>query len=154
MPLKQNYGVDPSCLNLQFRLLVLWRVLFWHTIGLLLLFEYCSNATTFLSTTADHVCLLMTKVHSSSNCFFQLYNGACHENHIISNKFLEHAIEFLVLQSTPQSGDVNPIEYKYDLVEWWIYVMNMQPTNQQQLWWYLTNMYQDLCGMFLRPWLN
>ncbi len=52
---------------------------------------------------------------------------------IISDWFLEHDNEFTLLKWTPQSPDLNPIEHLWDVVEREIYIMDVQPTNLQQL---------------------
>ncbi len=52
---------------------------------------------------------------------------------IISDWFLEHDNEFTLLKWPPQSPDLNPIEYLWDVVEREILIMDVQPTNLQQL---------------------
>ncbi len=41
--------------------------------------------------------------------------------------------EFTLLKWPPQSPDLNPIEHLWDVVEWEIRIMDVQPTNLQQL---------------------
>ncbi len=52
---------------------------------------------------------------------------------IISDWFLEHDNEFTLLKWPPQSPDLNPIEHIWDVVEREIHIMDVQPTNLQQL---------------------
>ncbi len=56
-----------------------------------------------------------------------------HKAQIISDWFLEHDKEFTLLKWTPQSPDLNPIEQLWDVVEREIHIMDVQPTNVQQL---------------------
>ncbi len=48
-------------------------------------------------------------------------------------RFLEHDNEFTLLNWPPQSPDLNPIEHLWDVVEREIRIMDVQPTNLQQL---------------------
>ena len=76
----------------------------------------------------------MTTVYSSSDGYFQQDIASYHKTHIISNWFLEHDDnESTVLQRPPQSPDLNPIKHLWDVVEREIRIIDVQPTNLQQL---------------------
>ncbi len=47
--------------------------------------------------------------------------------------FLNMTNEFTLLKWAPQSPDLNPIEHLWDVVEREIHIMDVQPTNLQQL---------------------
>ncbi len=57
----------------------------------------------------------------------------CHKAQIISDWFLEHDNEFTLLKWPPQSLDLNTKEHLCDVVEREIRIMDVQPTNLQQL---------------------
>ncbi len=75
----------------------------------------------------------MTTVYTSSDGYFQQDNALCYKAQIISDWFLEHDNEFTLLQWPPQSPDLNPIKQLWDVVEREICIMDVQPTNLQQL---------------------
>ncbi len=101
--------------------------------GPLVPIKHLLNATAFLSIVADYVHPFMTTVYSSSDGYFQQDNTPCNKAQIISDWFLEHDNEFTLLKLPPQSPDLNPIEHLWDVVEREIHIMDMQPTNLQQL---------------------
>ncbi len=94
--------------------------------------EHCLNATAYLSI-VDHVHPFMTTVYPSSDGYIQQDNAPCHKAQIISDWFLEHDNAFTLLKWPPQSPDINPIEHLWDVVEREIHIMDVQPTNLQQL---------------------
>ncbi len=65
--------------------------------------------------------------------YFQQDNAPCHKAQIISDWFLEHDTEFTLLKWPPRSSDLNPVEHLWDVVEREIHIMDVQPTNLQQL---------------------
>ncbi len=82
----------------------------------------------------DHVHPFMTTVYPSSDATSgRIMHQRCHKAQIISDWFLEHDNEFTLLKWPPQSPDLNPIEHLCDVVEREIRIMDVQPTNLQQL---------------------
>ncbi len=75
----------------------------------------------------------MTTVYPSSDSYFQQDNAPCHKAQIISDWFLEHDNELTLLKWPPRSSDCNPIEHLWDVVEREIRIMDVNPTNLQQL---------------------
>ncbi len=134
---KEHESMDPSCLVSMVQAdgggVMVWGIFSWHTLGPLVPTEHRLNTTVYLSIVADHVHPFMTTVYSSSDVYFQQDNAPCHKAQIISDWFLEHDNEFTLLKWPPQSPDLNPIEQLWDVVEREIRIMNVQPTNLQQL---------------------
>ncbi len=128
---------DPSCLVSTVQAggggVMCGGIFSWHTLGPLVPIEHRLNSTAYLSIVADHVHPFMTTVYPSSDDYFQQDNAPRHKAQIISDWFLEHDNEFTLLKWSPQSPDLNPIEHLWDVVEREIHIMDVQPTNLQQL---------------------
>ncbi len=134
---KVNESMDPSCLVSTVQAGgggVMVRGMFsWHTLGPFVPIEHRLNVTAYLSIVADHVHPFKTTVYPSSDDYFQQDNAPCHKAQIISDWSLEHDNEFTLLKWPPQSPDLNPVEHLWDAVEREIHIMDVQPTNLQQL---------------------
>ncbi len=113
--------------------IMVWGIFSWHTLGPLVPIEHCLNITAYLSIVANHLHPFMSTVYPSSDGYFQKDNAPCHKAQLISDWFLEHENEFTLLKWPPQSPDLNPTEKLWDVVEREIRIMNVQPTNLQQL---------------------
>ncbi len=135
--LKEHESMDPSCLVSMVQAagggVMVWGIFSWDTLGPLVPIEHRLNVTAYLSIVADHVHTFMTTVCPSSDGYFQQDNAPCHKAQIISDMFLEHDNEFTLLKWPPQSPNLNPIEHFWDVVEREICIIDVQPTNLQQL---------------------
>ncbi len=60
--------------------------------------EHRLNATDYLSIVADHIHPFITTVYPSSDGYFQQDNASCHKAQIISDSFLEHDNELILLK--------------------------------------------------------
>ncbi len=129
--------MDPSCLVSTVQAggggVMVWGIISWHTLGPFVPIEHRLNATAYLSMFADHVHLFMSTVYPSSDGYFQQDNALCQKAQIISDWFLEHDKEFILLKWPPQLPDLDPIEHLWDVVEREIPIMDVQPTSLQQL---------------------
>ncbi len=133
---KEHESMDPSCLVSTVQaggggvmvwgiLLALfgplstnWTLFKWHSLP-----EYCCWPCPSLWLHCTH--LLMA---NSSRIMHHVTKAQ-----IISDWFLEHDNEFILLKWPPQSPDLNPIEHLWDVVEQEIHIMDVQLTNLQQL---------------------
>ncbi len=136
--LKVHESMDPSCLVSTVQAggvggVMVWGIFSWHTLGPLVPIEHRLYSTAYLSIVADHVHPIITTVYPSSDGYFQQDNAPCHKAQIISDRFLEHDNEFTLIKRPPQSLDLNPIEHLWDVVDREIHIMDVQPTNLQQL---------------------
>ncbi|KAI5609647.1 hypothetical protein C0J50_5858, partial [Silurus asotus] len=126
---QQHESMDPSCLLSPVQAggggVMVWGIFSWHTLGALVPIEHCVNATAYMSIVVDHVHPFMSTVYPSSDGYFQQDNAPYW--------FLEHDNEFTVLKWHPQSPDLNPTEHLWNVEEREIHIMDVQPTNLQQL---------------------
>ncbi len=95
--------------------------------------ENCLNPTAYQSSVADHVHPFMSAVYPFSDGYFQQDNTPCHKAQISSDWLLNMTMSWLYQNWPPHSPVRNPIEHLWDVVEQEICIMDVQPTNPQQL---------------------
>ncbi len=126
---KEHERMNPSCLVSTFQAdgggVTVWWIFSWHTLYQMSIIETPQPPWVLLLIMS--ISLWLQWLH------FQQDKAPCHKAQIISDWFLEHENEFTLLKWPPQSPDLNPIEHLQDVVEREIHIMDVQPTNLQQL---------------------
>ncbi len=94
--------------------------------------EHHLNATAYLSIVADHVHPFMTTVYPSSDATSSRITHHVTKLKSSQTGFLNMTMCSLYSNGL-QSPNLNPIEHLWDVVEREIHIMDVQPTNLQQL---------------------
>ncbi len=111
---------------------MVWGIFSWYTLNPLVPIEHRLNATACLRIVAVmSIPLWLQFIHHLMATSSRIMHHVTAQ--IISDWFLEHDNEFTLLKWPPQSPDLNPIEHLCDVVEREIHIMDVQPTNLQQL---------------------
>ncbi len=111
---------------------MVWGIFSWHTLGLLVPIDHRLNATAYLSIVADHVHPFMTTVYPSSDDYFQQDNAPSQSsNHLRLVSWTWQWVHFTQMASTVTRSQ--SIEHLWDVVEREIHIMDVQPTNLQEL---------------------
>ncbi|GFS84758.1 transposable element Tcb2 transposase [Trichonephila clavipes] len=113
------------------------------TLGLVVVVEQTMNATGYLKMIAGQLHPYMASVFPAGNGMFQLDNAPCQKSKIVLEWFQEHDAEFQLMSWPPNSSDINPIEYIWD-------VMGRQLRVQRPP---IRNI-SDLCDRCLNIWYN
>ncbi len=129
--------MDPSCLVSTVQAgggVMVWGTFSWHTLGPLVPIEHRLNATAYLSIVADHVHPFMTTVYLSSDA-----TSSRIMHHVTKLKSSQTGFLNMTMSSLYSNGlhshqiSIQLIEHLWDVVEREIRIMDMQPTNLQQL---------------------
>ncbi len=94
--------------------------------------EHHLNATAYLSIVTMSIALRLQCTHLLRATSSRIMH---HVTKLKSSQtgFLKHDNELTLLKWHPQSPDLNPIEHFWDVVEREIHIMDVHPTNLQQL---------------------
>ncbi|GFX37116.1 transposable element Tcb2 transposase [Trichonephila clavipes] len=123
--------------------IMLWGMFSWVTLGPVVVVEQTMNATGYLKIIADQLHPYMAYVFPAGNGMFQMDNAPCQKSEIVLEWFQENDAEFQLMSWPPNSSDINPIEYIWD-------VMGRQLRVQRPP---IRNM-TDLCDRCLNIWYN
>ncbi|GFT20531.1 transposase domain containing protein [Trichonephila clavipes] len=115
----------------------------WATLGPVAVVEQTMNATGYLKMIVDQLHPYMDYVFPAGNGMFQLDNAPCQKSKIVLEWSQEHDAEFRLMSWPPNSSDINPIEYIWD-------VMGRQLRVQRPP---IRNI-SDLCDRCLNIWYN
>ncbi|GFW36167.1 transposase domain containing protein [Trichonephila clavipes] len=89
----------------------------WATLGPVVVVEQTMNATGYLKMIANQLRSYMAYVFPAGNGMFQLDNAPCQKSKIVLEWFQEHNAGFQLMLCSPNSSDINPIEYIWDVME-------------------------------------
>ena len=92
---QQHESMDPTCRVSTVQdggcSVMVWAMIYWHTLGLLIPIDQHFNATVYL-----RIFPFISTMHPSSNGYFQHGNALCHKAKVILNWFQEHDTKFNV----------------------------------------------------------
>ncbi|KAK3519432.1 hypothetical protein QTP70_027864, partial [Hemibagrus guttatus] len=96
---------------------MLWAMFCWETLGPAIHVDVTLTRNTYLSIAADHVHPFMEMVFPDGCGLFQQDNEPFHKPKMVQEWFDEHNNQFKVLTWPPNSPDLSPIEYLWDVLD-------------------------------------
>ncbi|KAI5624640.1 hypothetical protein C0J50_15786, partial [Silurus asotus] len=135
---KRKEAQNPSCLRFSVKFaqsVVVWGVMSSAGVGPLCFIKSKVSTAIYQEVLERFMLPSADQLYGDADFNFQQELPPAHtaKTRIISDWFLEHDNEFTVLKWPLQSPDLNPIEDLWDVVEREIRIMDVQPTNLQQL---------------------
>ncbi|KAK3530022.1 hypothetical protein QTP86_009926 [Hemibagrus guttatus] len=112
----------------------------WETLGPAVHVDVTVTRSTYLSIVADRVHPFMETLFPDGCGLFQQDNAPCYKAEMVQEWFDDHNNQFEVL--TPNSPDLNSIQYLWDVLDKQVPSMEARPHNLQDLkdllltsWW-------------------
>ncbi|GFV82147.1 transposable element Tcb2 transposase [Trichonephila clavipes] len=84
------------------------------------------------------------KAHEAINPSFQQDNCTSHKSRLATGLLDEHSSDFSVLNWSPRSPGINPIEHLWDVLKQGLKGPHTVPTNLTELWIALANIWQGI----------
>ncbi|KAK3522147.1 hypothetical protein QTP70_026962 [Hemibagrus guttatus] len=96
---------------------MLWAMFCWETLGPAIHVDVTVTCSTYLSIAADHLHPFMETLFPDGCDLLQQDNAPCHKAEMVQEWFDEHNNQFEVLTWPPNSPDLNPIQYLWDVLD-------------------------------------
>lgn len=122
---------------------MVWATFTWASLGTLVVVEHTMTAADYFNIIVDQLHPFRAAVFPTGNEVFHQDSALCHKAGIVLQWFKEHAAEFQLMSSQPNSRDINRIEHIWDLMEQQLRPQQPPPCN-----------ICELCDHCLHIWYN